>query len=1434
MKLNSLIVSLLLCPCLQGTIIGQNSQELNAVEKEKMNLPPLPEQSLHLRNVTSGTTDYTKGTFFLNEDWFGHAMSSINFLSDDGVWGYRAFQKENQGHTLGVTSQFGTIYGDKLYIVSKQAGGETEGSKGSRLAVCDAKTLKVLKEIKVLGGSDGRAFVGVNEHKGYVSTSNGVYVFDIDKLELKGRIEGTENSTGSLYSSQVGTMIRTQKYVFAVHQDKNKGILVIDPETDTVVKNIKNRDGYGWGSIVMSKDGDLWASAVNAKQLTRIDPVNLTTPNTYFLSTPIHTSWDAWTADAFCASTTENKLYWAEGGKVYPSVVYCFDVDTKKTTKFIDFADLPTKDKWTLYHAGFRIDPVTNELYGMMFSGTTTDTRYEVMALDASTAELKQEYPMEAYYWFPALPIFPDNESPVFANDLPMEMVFDYNNPRQGFRMDGLATDADNMDAGIVYSAEFTDADLFDVSFTKDSLILIPKKTAENDEPILVNLTLKANSNGKIATKEIKVTLKDIRVPFEINPTETTLYPGRTIQLVHNALEGEMVSWKSSDEAIVTVDKDGLVTAHKPGKATVTATNESREKENTGICLVTVQEYIKPTAVSLGKDSILISKDDSYDFTLHITPEDASKDEWIWKSSDDKILTVENGKVTAKKEGIAKVYVSLAAHSAVRDSCVFDVRIKLTKFGFKKTLLGLDGALARNWKQYQMFYYNEMDCAPATPSLSNITWEVLDSLNASFNRKEAFVDFKDKESEAWVVVRATTLSGDGTIFASDTCRIYRSFWADEVDVEPACFMQVQETYQLKPVVTWGDAESMKDSKKITYTSSNPEIVEVDEKGVLKAIAKGDATITAAILNDGSNVSDTSHVCVGGVAGTNLVLSYEERLCPDTIIGKIDSVVILTAKVKPDDATYGKARWYWTRSRKEEEITNSASNNSIAFKKIDDNQIQITFRKAQGASIWLKVRSDLGDLSDSICFIIDSIRVEKIAFHDPEYSYDINEKTSVLDKIYLSKCVSVTPANSSDPGIRFSSTNDSIVRISNNQLGTLRPQVVGTAYIYATSYENNTLKDSCVIRITDRESGISGITLEPKEKSVMAGTTFSIEALLTKDETKDVDTTIIWKSSRPDIASVNDKGQISALSSGEALICAVTKVGNFADTCKVTVVSAPDYNKVTNVSLNVSSLSLNKGEVAVLAAIVTPSGAVNKAVYWSSSDATVASVASDGTVTAGIAGVATITATTDEGGYTATCEVTVTDPDLDKPQVESSDSTATLTFPKIPEATFYEVSVYKYVDEVPVLFSIYTMDADGNIVTGLKSNLRSGSPDKIAISLRELDRNSEYIVKILAIKEKEGVKEVLGTFYSDPFTTSGTVGNERIGTGETSIYYTSGMLHLDNLAGFHCYIISLNGSVLNVFEIANCSESHLMKYSRGAYVILAVKNNQRISKKIIIK
>ena len=239
--------------------------------------------------------------------------------------------------------------------------------------------------------------------------------------------------------------------------------------------------------------------------------------------------------------------------------------------------------------------------------------------------------------------------------------------------------------------------------------------------------------------------------------------------------------------------------------------------------------------------------------------------------------------------------------------------------------------------------------------------------------------------------------------------------------------------------------------------------------------------------------------------------------------------------------------------------------------------------------------------------------------------------------------------------------------------------------------------------------------------------------------------------------------------------------------------------------------------------------------WSSSDITVASVADDGTVTAGIAGVATITVTTDDGGYTATCEVTVTDPDLDKPVVEAADSTATLTFPKVPEATFYEVSVYKYVNEVPVLFGVYTMDADGNILTGLRSDLRLGTPGKIAISLRDLDEDSDYIVKITAVKEKDGKKEVVGTFYSEPFSTSsGTVSNETIGAGEARIYYYAGYLHLNNLESYRCYIVGFNGTVLDAFEVTDLNESRLMSFSKGSYIITAINGNDRITRKFVIK
>ena len=79
--------------------------------------------------------------------------------------------------------------------------------------------------------------------------------------------------------------------------------------------------------------------------------------------------------------------------------------------------------------------------------------------------------------------------------------------------------------------------------------------------------------------------------------------------------------------------------------------------------------------------------------------------------------------------------------------------------------------------------------------------------------------------------------------------------------------------------------------------------------------------------------------------------------------------------------------------------------------------------------------------------------------------------------------------------------------------------------------------------------------------------------------------------------------------------------------------------VTGVTLEPTTLTLAVEETATLTATVQPADAINQAVGWTSSHPEVATV-SDGLVTAKSAGTATITVTTQEGGFTAECMVTV--------------------------------------------------------------------------------------------------------------------------------------------------------------------------------------------------
>ena len=85
------------------------------------------------------------------------------------------------------------------------------------------------------------------------------------------------------------------------------------------------------------------------------------------------------------------------------------------------------------------------------------------------------------------------------------------------------------------------------------------------------------------------------------------------------------------------------------------------------------------------------------------------------------------------------------------------------------------------------------------------------------------------------------------------------------------------------------------------------------------------------------------------------------------------------------------------------------------------------------------------------------------------------------------------------------------------------------------------------------------------------------------------------------------------------------------------------HKVTGVSLSKTSTTITAGQTETLTATITPENASNKAVEWSTSDDIVAKVDANGKVTAVAPGTATITVKTADGGMTATCTVTVTQP-----------------------------------------------------------------------------------------------------------------------------------------------------------------------------------------------
>jgi uncharacterized protein YjdB len=200
-----------------------------------------------------------------------------------------------------------------------------------------------------------------------------------------------------------------------------------------------------------------------------------------------------------------------------------------------------------------------------------------------------------------------------------------------------------------------------------------------------------------------------------------------------------------------------------------------------------------------------------------------------------------------------------------------------------------------------------------------------------------------------------------------------------------------------------------------------------------------------------------------------------------------------------------------------------------------------------------------------------------------------------------------------------------------------------------------------------ETRVTGVQLDRTNLSLPAGSQDSLTA--TVQPTNATNAKVTWQSGNPAVASVDGSGTVKAHGPGHTTVTVTTQdcgnsshssdhhsdghgghngghhSGGHVDNCNgghACHATVDVYVPVpaTGVTLDKTELSLAAGASQTLTATVLPPNATLKTVVWKSNDETVATV-SNGIVTAAGVGIATITVATDDGGFMATCAVTVT-------------------------------------------------------------------------------------------------------------------------------------------------------------------------------------------------
>ncbi len=210
--------------------------------------------------------------------------------------------------------------------------------------------------------------------------------------------------------------------------------------------------------------------------------------------------------------------------------------------------------------------------------------------------------------------------------------------------------------------------------------------------------------------------------------------------------------------------------------------------------------------------------------------------------------------------------------------------------------------------------------------------------------------------------------------------------------------------------------------------------------------------------------------------------------------------------------------------------------------------------------------------------------------------------------------------------------------TNSNYGVLRFNQPAESWARFTNYTSNTLPLPYIYRRVKQNEPIvaTSITIPESVALTLCQDTIILRSTLLPKTTTNQRT--FWKSTDESVVVVRD-GIVRPISAGQADIVVFSSDSSLTDTCRVTIAECPIV--VTDITLNPTDITLNlcDNTIAILTATVVPSDATVTTVTWESGNVAVATV-DEGNVRAVGVGTTTITVTTTDGGFAATCAVTV--------------------------------------------------------------------------------------------------------------------------------------------------------------------------------------------------